>query len=67
MFSNVRIFSRSLQGRSLQEIEQLEKDLRRALDGVCKERERTLQAHMVKEEQRLCVVCQVGLYRIIDV
>lgn len=48
-----------LQGRSLQDLETLEKDLRRSLDGVCKERDRILKEQITKDEQRLCVVCQV--------
>lgn len=51
----------SKQGRSLPELEQLEKDLRKALEGVCGERDRIVQEQLAKEEQRLCVVCQVGL------
>lgn len=47
------------QGRSLPELEQLEKDLRKALEGVCGERDRIVQEQLAKEEQRLCVVCQV--------
>lgn len=48
-----------LQGRSLLDLETLEKDLRRSLDGVCKERDRILKEQITKDEQRLCVVCQV--------
>ncbi|CAM9150765.1 unnamed protein product [Hapterophycus canaliculatus] len=47
-----------VKGRSLQELEQLEKDLRKALEGVCGERDKIVQDQLVKEEQRLCVVCQ---------
>lgn len=47
-------------GRSLQELEQLEKDFRKALEGVCGERDRIVQGQLAKEEQRLCVVCQVN-------
>lgn len=43
------------------ELEQLEKDLRKALDGVCGERDRIVQEQLAKEEQRLCVVCQVSI------
>lgn len=42
------------------ELEQLEKDLRKALEGVCGERDRIVQEQLAKEEQRLCVVCQVS-------
>lgn len=38
----------------------MEKELKKALDGVCHERDKILQEQLVKEEQRLCVVCQVG-------
>lgn len=43
------------------ELEQLEKDLRKALEGVCGERDRIVQEQLAKEEQRLCVVCQVNV------
>lgn len=44
----------------MQELEQLEKDFRKALEGVCGERDRIVQDQLAKEEQRLCVVCQVN-------
>lgn len=43
----------------MQELEQLEKELRKALESVCVERDRIVQEQLAKEEQRLCVVCQV--------
>ena len=43
----------------MKELEQLEKDFRNALEGVCGERDRIVQGQLAKEEQRLCVVCQV--------
>lgn len=59
LFIALRACMVSKQGRSLPELEQLEKDLRKALDGVCGERDRIVQEQLAKEEQRLCVVCQV--------
>lgn len=70
-FKNTNDFSRisglhmyvrcAKQGRSLPELEQLEKDFRKALEGVCGERDRIVQEQLAKEEQRLCVVCQVNV------
>lgn len=48
-----------MKGCTLQELEQLEKELRKALENVCVERDRIVQEQLAKEEQRLCVVCQV--------
>ncbi|CAM9691334.1 unnamed protein product, partial [Sphacelaria rigidula] len=47
-----------IKGCTLQELEQLEKELRKALESVCVERDRIVQEQLAKEEQRLCVVCQ---------
>eukprot|EP00903_Cladosiphon_okamuranus_P008721 g8353.t1 len=54
----VTLSGTGFKGRSLPELEQLEKELRKALEGVCGERDRIVQEQLAKEEQRLCVVCQ---------
>lgn len=58
------VYHTAQQGRTLQELEKLEKDLRKALEGLCGERDRIVQEQLAKEEQRLCVVCQVYQLRL---